>query len=162
MLHHDDSISWTQDPQPELKSHMEVVPFLFSPLCCPSSPCSSSPQVCSQLTRVGWRTKLTRVAPCTPQRAAAGCPGDPNSNLCAAGDPPISSILGVQEAVPNTGICTKTAVGEQSPSSRLVCTGGKNGTTASKSRERDKTPVLSQCPHSQLPVLSVLYCLCSS
>lgn len=145
-----------------MKSHREVAPFLFLALCCPSSPCPSSPQVSSQLTRVGWRTKLTRVAPCTPQRAAAGCPGDPDSNLCAAGDPPISSILSVEEAIPNTGICPKTAVGEQSSSSKDLCAQEERTALLPQEAGRGIRPQsCPRCPHCQPPVLSVLYCPCS-
>jgi len=71
LLHRDDSTSRTQGPQPELRCHKEMTLSLLSALRCPSCPCPSLPQTFSQLTGVGRRTKLTGVAPCTTQRAAA-------------------------------------------------------------------------------------------
>lgn len=73
------------------------------------APAPSIPS-CSPLTGVGWRAELAGVAPGTAQGAAAGGPGDPHADLSAAGDAPIPSVLRVQEAIPNAGICTDTGL----------------------------------------------------
>lgn len=141
-------MSRTQHPQPELRSCREAAPSLLAALPCPSGPCPRSAQTSSQLTGVGWRTKLAGVAPCTTQRAAAGCSSDPNSNFCAAGDPPISSILGVQEAVPHTSICTKTAVGEQSLSGEDLCAQEERRALLPQEAGRGVRPhSCPRCPH---------------
>lgn len=77
------------------------------------------------LTGVGWRAELAGIAPGTAQGAAAGGPGDPHADLSAAGDAPIPSVLRVQEAIPDPGICTGTGLVSKASPGKLVGAGGR-------------------------------------